>query len=140
MKYFYLLVCALLVLIINNNAYAQYQIAQSRFITGADLFSQTCSIGGGNNIGDCMPNADGVVHMRFDTKRLRIDNNTTLTLVVQVRKTGAALPYSVGGLGIDYNAEAFGENLNMPAFYDNDTDTRMNLGQCTYTIGDIFHW
>ncbi len=146
MKYFYFLVCALLVLILNNYAHAQYQIAQSRFITGADPFSQTCSIGGGNNIGDCMPNANGVVYMRFDTERLRIDDNGTpndtrddrLEFVVQVRKTGAALPYSVGGMAIDYNAEAFGENLNMPAFYDNDTDTATNLGQCTYTKGGIF--
>ena len=146
MKYLHFLVCALLVLILNNYAHAQYQIAQSRFITGADPFSQTCSIGGGNNIGDCMPNANGVVYMRFDTDRLRIDDNGTpndtgddrLEFVVQVRKTGAALPYSVGGMAIDYNAEAFGENLNMPAFYDNDTNTATNLGQCTYTKGGIF--
>ena len=146
MKYFRFFICALLVLIVNNNAHAQYQIAQSRFITEAGPFSQTCSIGGGNNAGDCMPNVNGVVYIRFDTERLRIDDNGTpddarddrLEFVVQVRKTGAALPYSVGGMAIDYNAEAFGENLNAPAFYDNDTDTATNLGQCTYTKGNIF--
>ncbi len=138
MKYLHFFVCTLLILIVNNYAHAQDQITQSRFITGADPFSQTCSIGGGNNIGDCMPNVNGVVYMRFDTERLRINDNN-LEFVVQVRKTGAALPYSVGGMAIDYNAEAFGENLNDPAFYDNDTDTRTNLGQCNYTEGGIFN-
>ena len=146
MKYLRCFVCALLVLILNNGAHAQYQIAQSRFITEADPFSQTCSIGGGNNAGDCMPDVNGVVYMRFDIERLRIDDSGTpgdssddrLEFVVQVRKSGAALPYSVGGMAINYNTEAFGENLNAPAFYDNDTDTATNLGQCTYAKGDIF--
>ena len=140
------LVCVLLVLIVNNYAYAQYQITQSRFMTGADPFSQTCSIGNGNSVSDCMPDVNGVVYMRFDTESLRIDDSGTpddiiddrLEFVVQVRKTGEALPYSVGGMAVNYNVKAFGENLNEPAFYNNDTDTATNLGQCTYTKGDIF--
>ncbi len=139
-------VCTLLMLAVGSDTYAQYQITQSRFITGTEPFSQTCSIGGGNNAGDCMPNVNGVVYMRFDTERLRIDDNGTpgdtgddrLEFVVQVRKTGVALPYSVGGVAIDYNVEAFGANLNTPAFYNNDTDTATNSGQCTYTKGGIF--
>ena len=143
MKYFRFFVCALLVLIVSNGAYAQYQIAQSRFITDTGPFSQTCSIGGGSSASDCMPDVNGVVYMRFDPMRVMVSDNGTpgdtsddrFEFVVQVRKTGAALPYSVGGLGIEYNTAAFGENLNTPAFHDNNTGTTTGSGQCTYTRG-----
>ena len=136
----------LLLLLIYSNGHAQYNIAQSRFITGPGPFSQTCSVGGGTSASDCMPDINGVVHMRFDPDSVRIDNNGTagntdddrLIFTIQVRKTGLELPYSVGGVAIDYNSEAFGESLNIPAFHNNSGDTALNTGQCDYTRGDIF--
>ena len=135
-----------LLLVVHADVYAQYRIAESRFITGSGPFSQTCSIGGGSNASDCMPDVNGVVYMRFDPMRVMVRDNGTpgdtsddrFEFVVQVRKTGAALPYSVGGLGIEYNTAAFGENLNTPAFHDNNTDAATGLGQCTYTRGSSF--
>ena len=146
MKYFRFFVCALLVLVVHADVYAQYRIAESRFMTGSGPFSQTCSIGGGSSVSDCMPDVNGVVHIRFDPMRVEVSDNGTpgdtsddrFEFVVQVRKTGAALPYSVGGLGIEYNTAAFGENLNTPAFHDNGTRTATGLGQCTYTRGGSF--
>ena len=135
-----------LLLVVHADVYAQYRIAESRFMTGSGPFSQTCSIGGGSNASDCMPDVNGVVYMRFDPMRVMLSDNGTpsdtsddrFEFVVQVRKTGAALPYSVGGLGIEYNTAAFGENLNTPAFHDNDTNAATGLGQCTYTRGSSF--
>ena len=140
--------CMSLLLVVHADVYAQSRITESRFITSSDPFSQTCSIGGGSSASDCMPNDNGVVHMRFDATRAAISDNGTpgdtsddrFEFVVQVRKTGEALPYSVGGLGIEYNTDALGENLNTPAFHDNNTGnpTDPNLGQCTYTRGSNF--
>ena len=138
--------CMSLLLVVHADVYAQYRIAESRFMTGSGPFSQTCSIGGGGNASDCMPDVNGVVHMRFDPMRVEVSDNGTpgdasddrFEFVVQVRKTGAALPYSVGGMGIEYNAVAFGENLNTPAFHDNGTRTATGVGQCTYTRGGSF--
>ena len=136
----------LLLLLIYSNGHAQYNIAQSRFITGPGPFSQTCSVGGGTSASDCMPDINGVVHMRFDPDSVQVDDNGTagdtdddrLIFTIQVRKTGLELPYSVGGVAIDYNSEAFGESLNIPAFHNNSGDTALNTGQCDYTRGHIF--
>ena len=132
--------------VVHADVYAQYRIAESRFMTGSGPFSQTCSIGGGSSASDCMPDVNGVVHIRFDPMRVEVSDNGTpgdtsddrFEFVVQVRKTGEALPYSIGGLGIEYNAAAFGENLNTPAFHDNNTGTATGVGQCTYTRGSGF--
>ena len=129
----------LLFIAISGIVYAQYDSLQSRFITSPGPFSQKCSISGSD--AGCMPNTDGVVHMRFDSDNVRIDDNRTpdnsnddrLVFKVQVRKSGSALPYSVGSLAIDYNPAVFGENLNDPPFISND-----GSGQCTYTRGGIF--
>ncbi len=138
--------CVSLLLVVHADVYAQSRITESRFMTGSGPFSQTCSIGGGSSASDCMPNDNGVVHMRFDPTRAAINDNNTpgdtsddrFEFVVQVRKTGQALPYSIGGLGIEYNTNALGENLNTPAFHDNDTGSATGLGQCTYTRGSNF--
>ncbi len=138
--------CMSLLLVVHADVYAQSRLSESRFMTGSGPFSQTCSIGGGSSVSDCMPNDNGVVHMRFDPTRAAINDNGTagdtsddrFEFVVQVRKTGESLPYSVGGLGIEYNTDALGENLNTPAFHDNNTDSATGLGQCTYTRGSNF--
>ncbi len=138
--------CVSLLLVVHADVHAQHRITESRFITSSDPFSQTCSIGGGSSVSDCMPNVNGVVHMRFDPTRAAINDNNTpgdatddrFEFVVQVRKTGEALPHSVGGLGIEYNTNALGENLNTPAFHDNDTGSATGLGQCSYTRGSSF--
>ncbi len=138
--------CMSLLLVVHADVYAQSRLSESRFMTGSGPFSQTCSIGGGSSVSDCMPNDNGVVHMRFDPTRAAINDNGTagdtsddrFEFVVQVRKTGEALPYSIGGLGIEYNTDALGENLNTPAFHDNNTDSATGLGQCTYTRGSNF--
>ena len=129
----------LLFIAISGIVYAQYDSLQSRFITSPGPFSQKCSISGSE--AGCMPNTDGVVHMRFDSDNVRVDDNRTpdnsnddrLVFKVQVRKSGSALPYSIGSLAIDYNPAVFGENLNDPPFISND-----GSGQCTYTRGGIF--
>ncbi len=139
-------ICMSLLLVVHADVYAQYRIAESRFMTGSGSFSQTCSIGGGSSASDCMPDVNGVVHMRFDPTRVGIGDNGTpndtsddrFEFVVQVRKTGGALPYSIGGLGIEYNTVAFGENLNTPAFHNNGDGTATGSGQCTYTRGSGF--
>ena len=128
-------VSALLLLTIHSGVHAQHSLSQSRFITGLGPFSQTCSVGGGTSASDCMPDVNGVVHMRFDPDTVQVDDNGTagntdddrLLFTIQVRKTGSELPYSVGGLGIDYNSAAFGQNLNTSASGE----------QCTYTKGAI---
>ena len=129
----------LLLLAFSGSVYAQYNSVQSRFITSPGPFSQTCSIA--DSDAGCMPNTDGVVHMRFDLDNVRVDDNRTpdnsdddrLVFKIQVRKispqSGSALPYSVGGLGIDYNPALFGENL------DGMSDVSE---QCTYIRGDAF--
>ena len=138
--------CMSLLLVVHANVYAQFRLSESRFITSSGSFSQTCSIGGGSNVSDCMPDVNGVVHMRFDPTRAAINDNGTpgdtsddrFEFVVQVRKTGEVLPYSIGGLGIEYNVDALGENLNTPAFHDNNTGNATGLGQCSYTRGGSF--
>ena len=138
--------CMALLLVVHADVHAQFRLSESRFITSSGSFSQTCSIGGGSNVSDCMPDINGVVHMRFDATRAAINDNGTpgdtsddrFEFVIQVRKTGEALPYSVGGLGIEYNTDALGENLNTPNFHDNNTGSATGLGQCTYTRGSSF--
>ena len=129
----------LLLLAFSGSVYAQYDFVQSRFITSPGSFSQKCSVA--DSDAGCMPNTDGAVRMRFDLDNVRIDDNRTpdnsdddrVVFKIQVRKispqSGSALPYSVGGLGIDYNPALFGENL------DDMSDVSE---QCTYIRGDAF--
>ena len=135
-----------LLLVVHANVYAQSRLSESRFIISPGSFSQTCSIGGGSSVSDCMPDVNGVVHMQFDPTRAAINDNGTpgdtsddrFEFVIQVRKSGETLPYSIGGLGIEYNMDALGENLNTPAFHNNGTGSATGLGQCTYTRGGNF--